>query len=213
MLANLVRCEKERFASKLAPAIGDPSGVCNDGVKLSVSDRAQVMNRWLIVHQGPARELLDNEPKRKRLHRSSLPGRRIGTWYQPLAQRARRQPAGADPYGLCLVDRDALHAAVHDPMDVVPAGVAHSHSRLAGGAVVDVDRLLAVLVEVVAGVVQKLASSPNRSRRFAQRQIPVSQHSRSTAFRPFIFLFPHCTLRPSGAAPERPRQRRPEYNR
>ena len=34
---------------------------------LSVSDRAYVMNRGLIVHEGPARELLDDEPKRKRL--------------------------------------------------------------------------------------------------------------------------------------------------
>ena len=34
---------------------------------LSVSDRTYVMNRGLIVHEGPARELLDDEPKRRQL--------------------------------------------------------------------------------------------------------------------------------------------------
>lgn len=39
----------------------------NPRTALSISDRAYVMSRGLIIHEGPARELLDDEVKRQRL--------------------------------------------------------------------------------------------------------------------------------------------------
>src|SRR2546426_1423551 len=83
---------------------------------------------------------------------SSLTGPAVGTGRGTDLQRARGEPARAQPHRLGLAEQEPLRLAIFDAEGVVPARVAHPDGRLAGLVVVGVDGLLAVLVREVADV-------------------------------------------------------------